>query len=229
MNSSITNKFDSINHSLLAQEIANLMKHNALLTRHEGVICNGCQSSPIIGIRYKCDGCMHYDLCSSCASKNVHHETGHSFWMIQSASQLVKLESKNKSNPCFGDSFQNNNKSINNNNNNSKPFTCPAFYNPNPDSSYDNHHNNNNNNNNNNNKHHQFMQPGGFSNGSQNSLDPFQRSSNNTDTSKLLYAPGFLTPNANVSQPSFDFTFKGNQNNSNNNSFEAALDFSNMN
>jgi peptidoglycan hydrolase-like protein with peptidoglycan-binding domain len=41
-------------------------------TLHEGITCDGCQQSPISGVRYKCRVCPDYDLCSSCEAKNTH-------------------------------------------------------------------------------------------------------------------------------------------------------------
>lgn len=39
---------------------------------HQGVTCDGCQMSPITGVRFKCRVCSNYDLCESCEAKNVH-------------------------------------------------------------------------------------------------------------------------------------------------------------
>jgi len=39
---------------------------------HEGVICDGCSTSPIVGIRWKCSVCPDYDLCEACETKGVH-------------------------------------------------------------------------------------------------------------------------------------------------------------
>jgi peptidoglycan hydrolase-like protein with peptidoglycan-binding domain len=39
---------------------------------HRGITCDGCQQSPITGIRFKCRTCPDFDLCESCEAKNVH-------------------------------------------------------------------------------------------------------------------------------------------------------------
>lgn len=49
---------------------------------HFGVICDGCEKTPIVGIRYKCTGCADYDLCESCEQSGVHKETGHVFLKV---------------------------------------------------------------------------------------------------------------------------------------------------
>ncbi|KAL0491080.1 sequestosome [Acrasis kona] len=45
---------------------------------HHNIICDGCQQSPIIGQRFKCDTCPDFDFCGKChASKSTNH--GHAF------------------------------------------------------------------------------------------------------------------------------------------------------
>lgn len=57
---------------------------------HEGVSCDGCQASPIQGIRYKCTVCSNIDLCQTCETASVHSE--HVLCKIRTPSQApVKL------------------------------------------------------------------------------------------------------------------------------------------
>jgi len=39
---------------------------------HAGITCDGCQQSPIAGIRFKCKVCPDFDLCATCEAKNTH-------------------------------------------------------------------------------------------------------------------------------------------------------------
>jgi len=39
---------------------------------HEGVTCDGCSQSPIVGARFKCTVCHDYDLCEKCEAKGTH-------------------------------------------------------------------------------------------------------------------------------------------------------------
>jgi len=39
---------------------------------HRGITCDGCQQSPITGVRFKCRTCPDFDLCETCEAKNVH-------------------------------------------------------------------------------------------------------------------------------------------------------------
>ena len=39
---------------------------------HEGVECDLCKTSPIMGIRYQCVECADFDLCADCENSNVH-------------------------------------------------------------------------------------------------------------------------------------------------------------
>jgi peptidoglycan hydrolase-like protein with peptidoglycan-binding domain len=39
---------------------------------HHGITCDGCQQSPITGVRFKCRTCPDFDLCEACEAKNTH-------------------------------------------------------------------------------------------------------------------------------------------------------------
>jgi ZZ type zinc finger protein len=39
------------------------------------VTCDGCNSTTITGVRYKCLNCVAYDLCEKCESNNDHEST----------------------------------------------------------------------------------------------------------------------------------------------------------
>ena len=47
---------------------------------HLGVACDGCQTSPILGVRYKCAICKNFDYCSACEELCIHD---HAFLKIQ--------------------------------------------------------------------------------------------------------------------------------------------------
>jgi hypothetical protein len=54
---------------------------------HTNVTCDGCEKTPIIGIRFKCDTCHNYDLCLECMEKQVvtnEHNTKHSLIVLGS-------------------------------------------------------------------------------------------------------------------------------------------------
>jgi hypothetical protein len=39
---------------------------------HQGIICDGCNADPVIGVRYKCAECPNFDLCQTCEESAVH-------------------------------------------------------------------------------------------------------------------------------------------------------------
>lgn len=39
---------------------------------HQKVSCDGCEVSPIVGIRYKCSVCKDFDFCSNCEERLAH-------------------------------------------------------------------------------------------------------------------------------------------------------------
>merc|ERR1712061_143213 len=38
---------------------------------HEGVVCDGCQAYPIVGIRYKCSVQANVDYCETCEASDI--------------------------------------------------------------------------------------------------------------------------------------------------------------
>lgn len=57
----------SFEHQKLAKEKSQFSK-----SVHKFVICDGCDMSPIQGVRYKCAICEDYDLCADCEEKQMH-------------------------------------------------------------------------------------------------------------------------------------------------------------
>ncbi|XP_014209695.1 E3 ubiquitin-protein ligase MIB2 [Copidosoma floridanum] len=46
--------------------------------RHSNIICDGCKSHGIVGMRWKCSQCFDYDLCTQCYMSDV-HDIKHAF------------------------------------------------------------------------------------------------------------------------------------------------------
>lgn len=62
---------------------------------HEGVKCDGCNATPIIGDRYKCTGCTDFDFCGRCHSnpdvRKWHVSADHQFQKVPVDKRLVEL------------------------------------------------------------------------------------------------------------------------------------------
>ena len=47
------------------------IKHYIILgNQHEGIFCDVCEEQDIEGVRWKCNECDDYDLCSTCYNAN---------------------------------------------------------------------------------------------------------------------------------------------------------------
>uniref|UniRef100_A0A914BXT0 Uncharacterized protein n=1 Tax=Acrobeloides nanus TaxID=290746 RepID=A0A914BXT0_9BILA len=64
------NKSDSNSYINIASNFLDSLCAN--LNVHENISCDRCETTPIVGIRYKCLGCPDFDLCSDCENKMTH-------------------------------------------------------------------------------------------------------------------------------------------------------------
>ena len=64
---------------------------------HNRIICDGCEMSPIIGNRYKCQVCSDFDYCEDCY-KNIKH-----------VHELKRIEKPINYQNCFGNNCNSNN------------------------------------------------------------------------------------------------------------------------
>ena len=51
---------------------------------HQGYTCDGCNASPITGIRYRCSVCHNFDFCEKCEAEKPH---SHPFLKIRKPEQ----------------------------------------------------------------------------------------------------------------------------------------------
>ena len=57
---------------------------------HPLVTCDGCQMSPIVGKRYKCECCPNFDFCEECYKKNK-EKHGHNFKEVETKALIKQL------------------------------------------------------------------------------------------------------------------------------------------
>jgi len=58
---------------------------------HDAITCDGCDQSPIIGKRYKCNVCLNFDLCQNCIN-TADHDRSHTFTLKAGAIYVTRVE-----------------------------------------------------------------------------------------------------------------------------------------
>jgi len=57
--------------------------HEACTQVHTDATCDGCEATPIIGPRFRCEQCHDYDLCAACHTRRAEcHDADHQFRCI---------------------------------------------------------------------------------------------------------------------------------------------------
>jgi E3 ubiquitin-protein ligase mind-bomb len=65
--------------------------------KHDGVVCDGCSTSPLYGIRWKCADCADSSLCSTCYHGDKHNPR-HTFHRIATpSSPRITVQSRRRS------------------------------------------------------------------------------------------------------------------------------------
>ncbi|KAG9049804.1 hypothetical protein FS837_009104, partial [Tulasnella sp. UAMH 9824] len=61
---------------------------------HKGIVCDGCDMSPLVGKRYKCleASCDDYDLCENCAKLEEVHDKEHKFLVIETPYERAEFD-----------------------------------------------------------------------------------------------------------------------------------------
>lgn len=77
-----------------------------LSDEHEGFYCDGCDASPIEGIRFRCLECHDYDLCEKCNAKGaaVHNKTHPMLCIPKTLVDSVVVEKEVKAEDVIDDS-----------------------------------------------------------------------------------------------------------------------------
>jgi len=138
-------------HTFLKMKIAENSNIIAKVS-HVGVTCDQCGQTPIVGLRYKCQTCLDYDMCESCEKSNK-HPSSHSLLIYKQATTQseVKPSSSTQSIPS---QLPQSSPLVNDNGCGECPlanffrnFSWPCGENPCGDNNNTNNNNNNNNNN----------------------------------------------------------------------------------
>lgn len=63
--------------------------------KHPNIICDGCKLHGIAGIRWKCEACFDYDLCTQCYMADK-HDLNHQFQRFETANSIgVQMPPRN--------------------------------------------------------------------------------------------------------------------------------------
>ena len=104
-------KFSQLSNEVL-QNKNNIVKCNTI---HQGIQCNKCFKSPIVGFRYKCSKCNNYNLCEECEEKNSQNEEHpHPFIKMKKHEPDNFYYNQNNNPINFSQNIINNRKKINN-------------------------------------------------------------------------------------------------------------------
>jgi hypothetical protein len=75
---------------------------------HASVVCDGCSTSPIQGIRYKCSVCPDFDFCEKCEAEKSHPHPMLKIRKAEHAPAFIKCsyasQSQNKEEPKINNS-----------------------------------------------------------------------------------------------------------------------------
>lgn len=86
---------------------------------HEGVTCDGCQQTPILGTRFKCTACDNYDLCERCEAKGAAiHDPAHPMVKLSVPPKRPQFFGRGCPYKRWGPRYHPENTTVNNNNNN---------------------------------------------------------------------------------------------------------------
>ncbi|KAK6635597.1 hypothetical protein RUM44_000851 [Polyplax serrata] len=63
--------------------------------KHPNIVCDGCKKHGIVGIRWKCESCYNYDLCTQCYMLDK-HDLSHKFQRFETANSVgIEVPARN--------------------------------------------------------------------------------------------------------------------------------------
>jgi hypothetical protein len=68
----ISERFSTKTNAKICRKDDMIEELNNIETVHANYVCDLCSNSPIVGVRYHCNECGDFDLCSSCYNRYPH-------------------------------------------------------------------------------------------------------------------------------------------------------------